>query len=86
MTKNRTYLQTGPTLRIQISNMRLLRIRIPSEGWWERHLSPVLGTDEVCGLVQLRSQVQEIDAFIRHHDRVDFHVGEVEVHIDPVEG
>lgn len=66
--------------------MCLLGVGVPSEGGRERDRAPVLGADEVCRLVQLGCQVQEVDPLVGDHDGVYLHVSEVQVDVYTVEG
>lgn len=78
-------LQTGAGFRVQISDVGLLGIGVPAERRRIVDLAPVRPADEVRGRVQLGGQIQNVNGIVRHHQRIDFQIREIQIDVEFVQ-
>ena len=82
--KNRQ-LQAGTGLGVKIGNVGLLGIGVPAERRRIIYLAPIRPADKVRGRVELGGEIQYVDRLVRHHQRIDLQVREVQLDVQLVQ-
>ena len=65
-----------------IKHAMYLSESVPTEWGWEFNGTPFGCTYVLGGLIESTSQIEDMNAFGRHNQWIDFQVGEVQVHVD----